>query len=305
MTWLSRTLCSLPPLRSQLNCFLRVSVSLWCLFLPAARAQEAAATAVSKIAAGYRFTEGAAWSKDGYLIFSDTPGDRLFKWVPGHMAEVFRENANGPSGNAFDAQGRLYTCETRLRRVTRTDRNGRVEVLADRWDGKRLNAPAGIVVSRTGHVYFTDPAFGYQSDQRELDFYGVYHIPLKGPMQLAGKLAGRPRGIALSPNGRILYVSNADEHDIHAYELDRNGDASGERVLISGLETMPGAISVDEAGNLYVGVKGVAVYNPEGRLLHTIGLSDPVSSAVFGEGDMKSLFVTARGTVYRFRPENK
>jgi gluconolactonase len=284
---------------------LGASVSLWCLFLASAHAQEPAATAVSKIAAGYRFTEGAAWSKDGYLIFSDTPNDRLLKWVPGHMAEVFRENANGPTGNAFDAQGRLYTCETRLRRVTRTDRNGRVEVLADHWDGKRLNAPAGIVVSKTGHVYFTDPAFGYQSDQRELDFYGVYHIPPKGPMQLAAKLTGRPHGIALSPNGRILYVSNADEHDIRAYELDRNGDASGERVLISGLETAPGAISVDEAGNLYVGVKGVAVYNPEGRLLHTIGLSDPVSSAAFGEGDMKSLFVTARGTVYRFRPESK
>src|SRR5215467_10710651 len=113
-----------------------VSLSLWCLF--PSSAQEPA-TAISKIATGYRFTEGAAWSKDGYLIFSDTPNDRLVKWVPGHMAEVFRENANGPSGNAFDAQGRLYTCETRPRRVIRTDRNGRVEVLADHWDGKRLN----------------------------------------------------------------------------------------------------------------------------------------------------------------------
>jgi gluconolactonase len=262
-------------------------------------------TAVSKIGAGYRFTEGAAWSKDGYLIFSDTPNDRLLKWVPGHMAEVFRENANGPSGNAFDAQGRLYTCETRLRRVTRTDRTGHIEVLADRWEGKRLNAPAGIVVSKTGHVYFTDPAFGYQSDHRELDFYGVYHIPIKGPMQLAARLGSRPHGIALSPNGRVLYVSNADEHNIRSYELDRNGDASGERVLISGLEGVPEAIAVDEAGNLYVGATGVAVYNPEGRRLHTIGLSDAISSAAFGEGDMKSLFVTAHGTVYRLRPESK
>ena len=124
-------------------------------------------------------------------------------------------------------------------------------------------------------------------------------------MQLAAKLAGRPHGITLSPNGRILYVANADEHDIRAYDLDRNGEPSGERVFISGLETVPGGLSVDEAGNLYVGMKGVAVYNPEGRLLHTIGLSDPVSSAAFGEGDMKSLFVTARGTVYRFRSDFK
>jgi gluconolactonase len=295
----SRLFSTLAPKRTFLAC---VSVSLWCVF--PAHAQEPT-TAVSRIAAGYGFTEGAAWSKDGYLIFSDTPNDRLLKWVPGHMAEVFRENANGPSGNAFDAQGRLYTCETRSRRVTRTERNGHIEVLVDRWGGKRLNAPVGIVVNKAGHAYFTDPAFGYQSDQRELDFYGVYHIPPKGPMQLTAKLAGRPHGIAVSPNGRILYVSNADGHDIRAYELDRNGDASEERVLISGFEAVPGAIAVDDAGNLYVGVKGIAVYNSEGRLLHTIGLTDPVSSAAFGEGDMKSLFATARGTVYRFRPDNK
>jgi gluconolactonase len=279
-------------------------VALWFFFQPAAHAQEPT-TAISKIAAGYRFTEGAAWSKDGYLIFSDTPNDRLLKWIPGHMAEIYRENANGPSGNAFDAQGRLYTCETRPRRVIRTDRNGRVEVMADHWGGKRLNAPSGIVVSKSGHVYFTDPAFGYQSDQRELDFYGVYHIPPKGAMQLAAKLTGRPHGIAISPNNRILYVANADEHEVRALELDRNGEPAGERVFISGLETIPGGLSVDEAGNLYVGLKGIAVYNPEGRLLHTIGLSDPISSATFGEGDMKSLFVTARGTVYRFRTDPK
>src|SRR5207244_2746567 len=132
------------------------------------------------------------------------------------------ENAHGPSGNAFDGLGRLYTCETRARRVTRTDKTGRIEVLAERWEGKRLNAPVGIVVSKNGHVYFTDPAFGYQSDQRELDFYGVYHIPLKGPMQVIAKPAGRPHGIAISPNGRVLYVANTDEHNIRAYDLDKN-----------------------------------------------------------------------------------
>ncbi len=87
--------------------------------------------------------------KEGYLVFSDTPSDRLLKWVPGHEVEVFRADAHGPSGNAFDAQGRLYTCETRTRRVTRTDKKGKIEVLADKWEGKRLNAPNDIVVSKT------------------------------------------------------------------------------------------------------------------------------------------------------------
>jgi gluconolactonase len=265
-------------------------------------AQEFSTTSVSKIAAGYRYTEGAAWSRDGYLIFSDTPNNQLLKWVPGRQAAVFRENANGPGGNAFDVQGRLYTCETRARRITRTDKTGKTEVLADRFEGKRFNAPAGVVVSKTGHVYFTDPAFGYQSDHRELDYYGVYHLPLKGPVQLVAKSAGRPHGIALSPNGRVLYVSNADEHNIRAYDLDRNGEASGERVLVSGIGGVPGGIAVDEQGNLYVAGKGVAIYSPEGRLVHTIELHDTASDCAFGEGDMKSLFVTARGSVYRLRP---
>jgi gluconolactonase len=278
------------------------------LFLAAALcgsalAQEPPVASAAKIAQGFRFTEGAAWSKEGYLIFSDAPSGRLLKWSPGHMAEIFRENAGGPAGNAFDAQGRLYTCETRARRITRTDRGGKVEVLAERFEGKRLNAPTGIAISKSGHVYFTDPAFGYQEDQRELDFYGVYHLPPKGPLGLVAKLPGRPHGVALSPNGRALYVSSADEHNVRAWDLDRNGEASGERVLITGIAAVSAGIAVDESGDLYVAASGIAIYSPEGRLLRAIGMAEPASSITFGDVDMKSLYVTARGNVYRIRPE--
>src|ERR1043166_1371791 len=152
--------------------------SLFFLLLAlSAVAQDFPEVKIELLGRNWGFTEGPAWSsKDGYLIFSDTPGNRLLKWLPGHNIEVFRADANGPSGNAFDSEGRLYTCETRTRRVTRTDKKGAVEVLADKWQGKRLNAPNDLVVSRNGHVYFTDPAFGDQADRRELDFYGVYHI---------------------------------------------------------------------------------------------------------------------------------
>jgi gluconolactonase len=275
------------------------------LFSLLASAQDFSDLTFSKLAEGYRFTEGPAWSKDGYLIFSDTPSDRLLKWTPGHAVEVFRADAHGPSGNAFDADGRLYTCETRLRRVTRTDKKGKIEVLAERWEGKRLNAPSDIVASKSGHVYFTDPAFGEQSDHRELDFYGVYHLPPKGPMKLVAKAAGRPRGIALSPNGRILYVSNADEHNIRAYDVDRNGDASGERVLVSRIDGVPGGMSVDEKGNLYVAAKGIAVYSAEGNLVHVMEVHESPSNCAFGEADEESLFITARGVVYRVRLDVK
>jgi gluconolactonase len=256
-----------------------------------------------RLSQGYRFTEGPAWCKDGYLIFSDTPGDRLLKWAPGSKVEVFRTDAHGPAGNAFDAQGRLYTCETRARRVTRTDKSGNIEVLAERWEGKRLNAPNGIVVARNGSVYFTDPAFGEQSDHRELDFYGVYHIPSKGAMTLVAKFTGRPHGIAVSPNGRTLYVSDADAKNIRAFDLDKNGEASNDRVLVPKTGGIPTGIAVDARGNLWVPADGIGIYSPEGTRLHLIEAHEPASACAFGEADLKTLFLTSRAAVIRVRHE--
>ena len=268
-------------------------------------AQDFSDIKVEQLAKDYTFTEGPAWSKEGYLVFSDTPGDRLMKWVPGHAVEVFRTDAHGPSGNAFDNEGRLYTCETRLRRVTRTDKKGAVEVLADQWEGKKLNAPNDIVVGKGGHVYFTDPAFGEQADHRELDFYGVYHILPKGPMKVIAKPAGRPNGIAISPNGRVLYVVNSDERNVRAYDLDKNGEASNERVLIARIAGVPGGVRVDEKGNLYVTADGVAIYNAEGKLIHHVEMHGHPSNCGFGEADYRTLFVTDGGFVYRLRMEVK
>lgn len=268
-------------------------------------AQDFSDLTVDKVEGGFRFTEGPAWSKEGFLIFSDVPHDRILKWVPGQKSVVFREHSNGANGNAFDAQGRLYTCESRTRRVVRLDKDGEIEVLAEKWEGKRLNAPNDIVVSRNGHVYFTDPAFGSQTDTRELDFYGVYHIPPKAPMKLVAKFTGRPNGIALSANGRTLYVSNTDDRNVRAYDLDRNGDASNERVVISDIDGPPDGIRLDEKGNLYVSANGLAVYTPAGKLLHTMPLGEVPSNCTFGDEDFKSLYITARTSVYRVRLDVK
>ena len=257
------------------------------------------------LARGLGFTEGPAWSpREGYLIFSDTPADRLMKWVPGSAVEVFRP-ASGPSGNAFDAEGRLYTCETRGRRVVRLDKKGALEVLADKWEGKRLNAPNDIVVSKAGHVYFTDPAFGEQADHRELDFYGVYHLPPKGPLKIVARPAGRPNGVALSPNGRILYVVNSDERNVRAYDLDKNGEPSNERVVVDKVAGVPGGIRTDEKGNLYIAAKGIAIYSPEGKPIHTIDLHGPASNCGFGEADGHTLFITSGGDIQRARLDVK
>jgi gluconolactonase len=263
-------------------------------------AQDFSVVKLQLIAKGYTFLEGPAWSKEGYLIFSDVPSDRLLKWTPGQGVEVLRKDSNGAAGNAFDAQGRLYTCETRGRRVVRTDKNGKLEVVAERWEGKRLNAPSHVAVGRNDQVYFTDPAFGSQADSRELDFNGVYHVPPKGPMKLVAKSTGRPNGIALSPNGRLLYVSNADEHNVRAYDVDKNGDTSNERVLITGIAGVPGGIHVDDKGHIFVAARGIAIYGADGRLLHTMEMHELPSACALGE-DLKSLFITARGNLYRAR----
>jgi gluconolactonase len=242
----------------------------------------------------WRPSTGVQWPED-------TPADRLLKWVPGQDPQVYRENVLGPAGNAFDAQGRLYTCETRARRVTRTDRKGAIEVLADRWDGKRLNAPNDIVVSRNDHVYFTDPAFGSQADHRELDFYGVYHIPPKGPLEIVAKLASRPNGIALSLNGRVLYVTDSDHRSVLAYDLDHTGQPASQHTLVENTGAVPDGIRADEKGNLYVAARGILVYSAAGQLLDTIPVSDPPSNCGFGEADGQSMFITARRNVYRVR----
>ena len=168
-----------------------------------------------------------------------------------------------------------------------------------------LIAGANCAAGKNGNADFTDPAFGSQQDHRELDFYGVYHIPPKGSITLVAKPAGRPNGIALSPNGRTLYVSNSDEHNVRAYDVDKNGETSGERVLISKIEGVPGGITVDEKGNLYVTAKNVAVYSAEGKPIHVIEMHDVVSGCAFGEAYGISLIITARGVVYRARMDGK
>ena len=268
-------------------------------------AQDFSKITVEKVANRFSFTEGPVWSREGFLLFSDVPADKILKLEPGEKPVIFREDTHGANGNTFDVQGRLYSCESKSRRVIRTDKKGNVEVLAEKWQGKRLNAPNDIVVRKDGHLYFTDPAFGSQADGRELDFYGVYHIAPKGGMSLVAKPKGRPNGIAFSPNGRVLYVANSDDHNIRAYDVDKNGETSNERVAVAGIEGVPDGIRTDEKGNIYVAAKGIAVYTSTGKLLHTIELAETPANCAFGDADFQTLYATARTSVYRIRLDVK
>lgn len=270
-----------------------------------AGAQDFSDLRIEKVATGYAFTEGPAWSPMGFLVFSDIPNNKLLRFMPGEKAAVYREESNGANGNRFDEQGRLYTCESHTRRVTRTDKKGKVEVLAERWQGKRLNAPNDLAVRKEGDVYFTDPAFGNQLDTRELDFFGVFRISRKGELEVIAKPKGRPNGIALAPGGRTLYVSNSDEKNVRAYDLDKNGAASNERTLISGIDGVPDGICIDEKGDLYVAANQLYVYSAEGKPLGMIPLPQTPSNCTFGDPDLGSLYITARTSVFRVRLDVK
>jgi len=279
----------------------RRSSALFVVLAAVASAQDLSDLHVEKIVSGLRFTEGPAWSPEGFLLFSDTVTNRLHKFVPGKGDSKLSEVAGGPIGNAYDSQGRLYTCEFRERRVTRTSKSGKVEVLASRFEGKRLNAPNDIVVRRDGQIYFTDPAFGNQEDSRELDFYGVFRITARGDLEAVAKWKTRPNGIALSPNGRMLYVSDSDARLVRAFDLDRGGAASNERVFVDKISGVLDGIRTDEKGNLYVAAKAVYIYSPQARLLGQIMLTETPSNLTFGDADLGTLFITARTSVYRVR----
>ena len=266
-----------------------------------APAQDFSDIKVEKVAGGYTFTDGPLWAKEGFLLWTDVPTNRIMKLAAGEKASAFRENTAGTHGITYDAKGNLYACEARGRRVVRIDKKGTVEVLADNWEGKKLNAPNDIVVRKDGHAWFTDPAFGAQSKTRELDFYGVYHIPPKGPMELAAKHKGRPNGIALSPTGKLLYVTNTDERCVYAYDVDGKGAATNGRVVISKIDGAPDGLRVDEKGNLYVTARKLVIYSPDGKQLHEIEISETPRNLAFGDPDFQTLYITALSSVYRVR----
>ena len=262
--------------------------------------QNYATLEVEEVAAGFPGGEGPVWSREGYLLFSDYSRDRIYKYIPGQAPAVWRDGSNGANGNALDVQGRLYSCEYKSRRVTRTDRTGAIEVLADRFEGKRLNAPNDIVVRRDGHVYFTDPLFT-PLDQRELDFFGVFHITPAGRIEAVARMTTRPNGIALSPDGRVLYVANTDERNVRAYDVDAAGGTSNERVLAT-LDAGPDGMRVDATGNLVIAARGVQIYSPAGALLGKIAVPVNPRNIAFGDADLRTLYLVGN-SIFKVRLE--
>ena len=256
---------------------------------------------VTRVVSGLRFPAGLAWSRDGFLVIADSEKREIYRLDTDRRAKPTHQDANGVQGIAYDTQSRLYMCEPSMRRVVRLDKKGAVETVADKFEGKKLNAPNEIAVRRDGQAYFTDPAFAGAVEKRELSFNGVFHLGSKGELEAVARWETRPDGIALSPDGKKLFVADADRHAVVLFDLDGKGAASGQRDFVTKIEGVPTGLRVDAAGRLYVSANGLAVYSAEGKLLRTLLSPLRIVNCTFGDTDLESLFVATPKDVYRVR----
>ena len=263
-------------------------------------------TQAERLATGFVFTEGPLWHPDGFYYFVDVRASMLYRITPGRPHEVVREKTGGGNGTTFDLQGRLILCEGDNRRVTRQAADGRFEVLVDRFEGKRLNRPNDVVCKSDGSIYFTDPGLRVPLAEREVDHAGVYRIAPDGAVSLVADFE-YPNGLAFSPDERLLYVANTRwAQYIHVLELDAQGRMARRRIFadMSSDETegVPDGMKVDVEGRVYcTGPGGTWVFAPDGTRLGIIRTPEVPANLAFGGPDLRTLFFTARTSVYTLR----
>ena len=267
---------------------------------------------VKQLATGYDWLEGPVWFGDaGCLLFSDIPSNRILLWTPGSGVTTYRAPSHYANGHTRDREGRLVSCEHGTRRVTRTEHDGAITVLADGYEGKRLNSPNDVVVSIDGAVWFSDPHYGIGSNYegfaapQELPCR-VYRIdPLSGTLQVMIDDMNCPNGLAFSPDESRLYVADTgrmyegDPQHIRVYEM-RDGTPVNGRLFHTIDPGCADGIRVDSDGNLWSSAAdGVHCISPEGKLLGKIFVPELVSNICFGGRAKHELYITATTSLYR------
>jgi gluconolactonase len=280
-------------------------------------------TRIEKLADGFLFTEGPVWVPDGYLLFSDPNANAIYRWSDDDGLSVFRTKSGysgvdigeyqqpGSNGLAVDPQGRLTINEHGNRRVSRLEANGVLTVLAERYNGQRLNSPNDLVYASDGSLYFTDPPFGlpkvFDDRRKETPYSGVYRWS-KGHLQLLGQDLTGPNGIALSPDEKYLYVGNWDDKKkvVMRYEVSASGALANGIVFFdmtsaAGEDAIDG-VKVDRLGNVYIsGPGGLWIVSPAGQHLGTVITPEHAHNFAWGDRDGRTLYITARSGLYRMR----
>ena len=272
--------------------------------------------AVERLATGCRWSEGPVWFGDHRaLLWSDIPNNRILRWdEESGVVTPFRQPSNNANGHTRDREGRLVSCEHLTRRITRTEYDGSITVLADRYRGKRFNSPNDLIVKSDGSIWFSDPTFGidgfYEGEQQESELPAcVYRVDgQSGEVTVVADDITGPNGLAFSPDESLLYVvaSRESPRKIHVFDVRNDGRTlDNNRVLIDAGEGTPDGFRVDIHGNLWCGwgmgtdeLDGVRVFTPQGEPIGHIALPERCANVCFGGRHRNRLFMAASHGLY-------
>ena len=269
---------------------------------------------VEELFSGCRWAEGPVWfNEHSTLVWSDIPNRRLLRWIEGQGVSVFRHESNYANGNTRDRQGRLVSCEHGGRRVTRTEPDGTITVIADAYRGKRLNSPNDVVVKSDGSVWFTDPNYGimsdyegYKADMEQAGCFVFRADPASGDLRVVADDFLKPNGLAFSPDEKILYIADSGRshdpdgpHHIRAFDVGEDATLSNGRVFCEVDPGVPDGFRVDVHGNVWTSCgNGVICFAPDGTPLGKVRVPQMVSNVTFGGPKRNRLFITATKSLY-------
>ncbi len=253
---------------------------------------------VEKLAGGFRFTEGPAADAEGNVFFTDIPNNRIHKWTLDGKLITFKQDSGGANGLYFDKKGNLLVCEGGSRRLVSIKRNGRKKVLADRYNNKMLNSPNDLWANPNGGIYFTDPRYGDRSGMEQGGEHVYYLTPDRKKLIRVIDDMVKPNGVIGTADGKTLYVADHGGGKTFVYTINKDGTLSNKKLFApEGSDGM----TIDNEGNIYLTTKVVAVYNRDGERIETIEIPEQPSNVCFGGKDKKTLFITARTSLYSVR----
>jgi gluconolactonase len=265
---------------------------------------------LSRVATGFGFTEGPVWDQKGFVYVSDETLNKIFRVYPDGKKESVIELGD-PDGNTFDRQHRLIDCASVLRAIIEVTPDGKYKILADRYQGKKLNSPNDVIVGPDGALYFTDPNMDLVAgEKQEIPFQGVYRLDAKGEVSLLTKDLAQPNGLAFSPDGKHFYVDDSEKRNIRIYDVAADNTLTNGRIFGEepGLKDdgVPDGMKVDKSGNLFVtGPKGIWVWDANGHHLGTIEMPEQPANLTWGDADYGTLYITATTSLYRLQTKTR
>jgi gluconolactonase len=262
------------------------------------------------VATGFGFTEGPVWDKSGFVYVSDEEINKIFRVYPdGHKEELIA--LGDPDGNTYDRQLRLIDTASVLRAIIRITPDGKYTVLADHFEGKKLNSPNDVVIGPDGAIYFTDPTLDLvKGETQEIPYQGVYRLDDSGKVTLLTKDLTQPNGLAFSPDGKHFYVDDSAEKNIRVYDVQPDGTLANGRIFGEEKgnkgEGVPDGMRVDRKGNIFVtGPKGIWVWDPQGHHIGTIVMPEQPANLTWGGAHYDTLYITATHSVCKLRTKTK